>query len=202
MPGTALVVLIVYLGLAFGLRTWLQWLRSGSTGFRGISGRTGSAEWSGGVLFVAAVMGIVLAPVAALFGWAAPLPILDAAAAHRAWLVLAGVGVAATLWSQLAMGESWRIGVDPRERTRLVTNGPFRWVRNPIFTGMAVVFVGVVLLTPTLPAVVALLALLVALQLQVRRVEEPYLLRTHGAGYRAYAARAGRFVPGIGRLAD
>ena len=40
------------------------------------------------------------------------------------------------------------------------------------------------------------------LELQVRSVEEPYLLRTHGDAYRAYASRVGRFVPGIGRLAS
>ncbi|MFL5908785.1 MAG: methyltransferase family protein, partial [Solirubrobacterales bacterium] len=37
------------------------------------------------------------------------------------------------------------------------------------------------------------------LQLQVRFVEEPYLIRTHGDDYRAYASEVGRFVPGIGR---
>jgi protein-S-isoprenylcysteine O-methyltransferase Ste14 len=37
---------------------------------------------------------------------------------------------------------------------------------------------------------------------QVRGAEEPYLLRVHGDAYRCYAARAGRFVPGIGRLTD
>ena len=37
-------------------------------------------------------------------------------------------------------------------------------------------------------------------QLQVRVVEEPYLLATHGKTYAAYAARVGRFVPGAGRL--
>ncbi|WP_263493634.1 hypothetical protein [Streptomyces sp. PSKA30] len=31
-------------------------------------------------------------------------------------------------------------------------------------------------------------------------VEEPYLQAAHGAAYLAYAARAGRFVPGVGRL--
>ena len=39
-----------------------------------------------------------------------------------------------------------------------------------------------------------------AVQLQVRVVEEPYLLATHGKTYAAYAARVGRFVPGAGRL--
>jgi protein-S-isoprenylcysteine O-methyltransferase Ste14 len=44
-------------------------------------------------------------------------------------------------------------------------------------------------------------ALFAALELQTRAVEEPYLLRTHGEAYAAYAARVGRFVPGLGRLA-
>lgn len=38
------------------------------------------------------------------------------------------------------------------------------------------------------------------LALQVRLVEEPYLLRTHGEVYRDWAARTGRFLPGVGRL--
>ena len=36
--------------------------------------------------------------------------------------------------------------------------------------------------------------------MQVRAVEEPHLLATHGRAYADYAARVGRFVPGIGRL--
>jgi protein-S-isoprenylcysteine O-methyltransferase Ste14 len=42
--------------------------------------------------------------------------------------------------------------------------------------------------------------LIAAFELHVRRVEEPYLRRTHGDEYAAYAAQVGRFVPGIGRM--
>jgi protein-S-isoprenylcysteine O-methyltransferase Ste14 len=35
-----------------------------------------------------------------------------------------------------SMGASWRIGVDPSERTDLVTGGAFALVRNPIFSAM------------------------------------------------------------------
>ena len=49
-------------------------------------------------------------------------------------------------------------------------------------------------------AIASFAALLVALEIQVRAVEEPYLLRTHGDAYRRYAAATGRFVPGIGRI--
>ncbi|MEO3765120.1 hypothetical protein [Streptomyces sp. B5E4] len=45
----------------------------------------------------------------------------------------------------------------------------------------------------------ALIALVVAIQLPVRVVEEPYLTAVHGDAYAAHTARAGRFLPGIGR---
>jgi protein-S-isoprenylcysteine O-methyltransferase Ste14 len=44
----------------------------------------------------------------------------------------------------------------------------------------------------------AFAALLVGLELQVRYVEEPYLLGIHGDAYVRYTAHAGRFVPGVG----
>ena len=59
----ALGLYLVGLGLAFGVRTWAHWRRTGSTGFRGISGRPGSLPWWGGVLFPAAVVTGLAAPV-------------------------------------------------------------------------------------------------------------------------------------------
>lgn len=41
---------------------------------------------------------------------------------------------------------------------------------------------------------------MVALALQTRLIEEPHLTRVHGKQYTVYAARVGRFLPGIGRL--
>ncbi|MFE7277216.1 methyltransferase [Streptomyces sp. NPDC057623] len=79
------------------------------------------------------------------------------------------------------------------------SEGPFARVRNPIFTAMAVTGLGITLMVPNVLAVAALAALIIAVELQVRVVEEPYLRAVHGAAYTAYAATAGRFVPGIGR---
>jgi protein-S-isoprenylcysteine O-methyltransferase Ste14 len=104
------------------------------------------------------------------------------------------------LVAQLAIGDSWRIGVDEPERTDLVTAGPFGVVRNPIVAAMVPTSLGLALLVPNVVALAAFLALVSALELQVRLVEEPYLARAHGERYLAYASRVGRFVPGVGKL--
>ncbi len=80
-----------------------------------------------------------------------------------------------------------------------ITAGPFALVRNPIFSAMVPAFLGLALLVPNIAALAGFAALLVALEVQVRLVEESYLLRTHGARYADYASRIGRFVPGLGK---
>lgn len=186
---------IVFAALAFGLRSILHWRQTGRTGFVGLSGRVGSVEWLGGVLFVVAC----IAGPGALFverRWAT----LDVPAVHALGIALYLIGLAGTLWAQLSMGASWRIGVDVAEQTPLVTRGPFRWVRNPIFTAMLLAVTGLALLVPNAVSALAVVVLLLAVELQVRAVEEPYLVRSHGPAYRRWAAHTGRFLPGIGRL--
>jgi protein-S-isoprenylcysteine O-methyltransferase Ste14 len=202
MPRTAMTGYVVFLALAFGLRAILHYRRTGTSGFIGLTGRPGSIEWLAGVLFGVAVVTGGLAPLAQLLDLLQPIAGGDALAFHVAGLLCFGVGLAGTLQAQASMGDSWRIGVDSGERTDLVSRGPFRWVRNPIFTWMSIATVGLVLLTPNALAIASLVTLIVALEVQVRAVEEPYLLRTHGESYRKYASTTGRFVPGIGRLCN
>ena len=200
MAVAALVLDVIYLLLVFVLRSWLQWRRTGSTGFHGVSGRAGSLEWWGGGLFVLAVLATGVAPVLQLAGVLGPVPLLDGTAWQVAGLVLSVCGIVGTFVAQLAMGASWRIGVDQEESTALVTGGMFARVRNPIYTAMMVAWLGLTLLTPNLSALAGLAALVAAVEIQVRAVEEPYLLRHHGAQYRRYAGQVGRFVPGLGRI--
>ena len=112
-------------------------------------------------------------------------------------LVAAGCGV--TLSAQSAMGASWRIGVDPTERTVMVVDRPFGWARNPIFTGMVTAAAGLALLAPTVLTIAAVVLLVAAVEIQVRSVEEPYL-RVAMPDWQSYASRVGRFVPGLGRI--
>lgn len=200
MATLALILYAVYLVLAFGLRMLIQVRRTGSTGFHGLAGPPGSAEWFAGIGFTVALLVGAAAPVLALLDLVEPISALDASPAHVAGVVLAVAGIATTFYAQVAMGASWRIGVDPVERTQLVTTGPFALVRNPIYAAMLPTALGLTLLVPSWVSFAGLAGLVIALELQVRVVEEPYLLRAHGEAYAGYAERVGRFFPGIGRL--
>ena len=198
MPIVALVLFAVFAALGFGWRSWEQRRRTGSTGFRGVSGRPGSVEWFAGVGFVAALAVAVLAPVLQLLGVVSPVSVLDAPWTQITGMVIALIGIFATVYAQLDMGDSWRIGVAPGETTTLVRTGVFGWVRNPIFTAMIAFGFGIALVTPNLVAIAGFLLLVATIELQVRIVEEPYLTATHGDSYRDYLAHVGRFVPGVG----
>jgi protein-S-isoprenylcysteine O-methyltransferase Ste14 len=152
-------------------------------------------EWIGGGLGLVGGAAVAAGSVAAAL---APGPRLWAA---RPWgaigAALLASGVALMGWAQLEMGPSWRVGVDAAERTGLVTAGPYRRIRNPIYTAMSLVAAGAALLTAS-PWVAAGFATVVAFaEWQVRAVEEPYLAREHGEEYARWAAGTGRFTPGV-----
>lgn len=199
MTVAALLLFLLYLLVAVVARTWVQMRTTGDSGWRGISGRLGSPEWWAGTLFVASIVTGLLGPVTALLGLD-PLDVLTSTTVQVTGTVLAVVGVLLTFVTQLAMGTNWRIGVDENERTDLVTTGPFGLVRNPIFTAMAITGLGLALMVPNIVALTGVALLLVALHLQVRVVEEPYLRDVHGGAYARYTASTSRFLPGRATL--
>ena len=183
---TTLVLGTTFVLLAFGWRSLQQYRRTGSTGFVALRERGAAAKVTG----LAMVLGVVLLATGA------------AVADRTAWNALGAAGVVAmlgglvfTLAAQRAMGGSWRVGVDPNERTELVITGLFGRVRNPIFTAMLLFAGGAVLAVPTAITALGLAALGAGIAGQVLLVEEPHLRRQHGAAYEAYVGRTGRFVP-------
>lgn len=185
--------------LAFVVRGALQWRRTGDHGFRIGTERVGSVAWWAHAAFTAALLLSLVAPIAAATDLVEPVAALDSSAGHAVGAVVVVVGIVATFVAQLAMGRSWRVGVDETERTELVVRWPFTVVRNPIFTTMALTAVGFAVLVPSVVSLAALVLLAAALEYQVRAIEEPYLRSVHGPAYERYLAQVGRFVPGLGR---
>jgi protein-S-isoprenylcysteine O-methyltransferase Ste14 len=180
MAAAALALYGVSLILTFGVRIAVQLRRTGSTGVHGLDRSAGPLGQFAGVLFVASLVMGALAPTLALLGVLEPISALDGTVGNALGLVLGVGGVVLTFGAQLAMGDAWRIGVNPEERTELVTDGPFGLVRNPIYSAMIPTVFGLVLMVPNVLAIAAIACLVIALELQVRLVEEPYLLPMGG----------------------
>jgi protein-S-isoprenylcysteine O-methyltransferase Ste14 len=202
MPGLALALCLFWFVSLFVVRSLLQLRRTGSTGIKGFHGRIGSPPWIAGVTISLGLLLTPLGPLAAQFQWPGGTLFFTNPILHALGAICTLVGIFGALAAQLTMGASWRIGVDERETTELVTSGLFARVRNPIFSFMGLSLCGLVLLVPNPLALLTALLTLLGIEIQVRAVEEPYLRATHGQHYERYAAQVGRFVPGLGRWCD
>jgi protein-S-isoprenylcysteine O-methyltransferase Ste14 len=120
-----------------------------------------------------------------------------------AWAAVA-VSVAAlagTLVCWKRMGKSWRMGINPDEKTQLIVTGPYGYVRHPIYALSSVLMVTTMVVVPS-PLMLAAGAIhLTLLQWEARR-EEKYLAVHHGQCYVDYCRQVGRFVPGSLRPYD
>ena len=196
----ALVLWGLYGVLAVVLPIALQVRRTGTTGLKGVSGKPGSHRMARRCRARGRDRPRCHGGGARRVGRCRTRRRTRSAGVHASGVVLYAVGLATIVFSQQWMGRSWRIGVDERERTRLVTGGPFTLVRNPIFTGMILTSAGLALMVPSVLSFAAVALLIASLEVQTRLVEEPYLTRVHGDEYTGWASRAGRFLPGVGRL--
>jgi protein-S-isoprenylcysteine O-methyltransferase Ste14 len=104
-----------------------------------------------------------------------------------AWLALDG---AAMVWFRRA-GTSM-IPFNPT--TALVTSGPYRFTRNPMYVGMALLYAGLALALGVVWALIALPAVILVVDRLVIAREEPYLERKFGSEYTGYKARVRRWV--------
>jgi protein-S-isoprenylcysteine O-methyltransferase Ste14 len=77
---------------------------------------------------------------------------------------------------------------------RLVTDGPFRYTRNPGYLGLTMLYAGIAVLRNALWAILLLPLVLYVIQRQVIGREERYLERTFGDEYLAYKAQVRRWL--------
>lgn len=131
---------------------------------------------------------VVLAEVLSIF---LARPTLPAAAAAGAVLGAMGDGIfALAVWT---MRDSWRAGLAEQDRTELVTDGIYRFSRNPAFLGFDCVYAGILLMFFNIPLLVCTVFAMVMLHLQILQ-EEQYLSGVFGEDYMRYRRSARRYL--------
>ena len=127
--------------------------------------------------------------------WAAlPLP------EWARWLGLAMAWGALPLlwWVHQSLGSNFSGLIHLREEHTLVTYGPYRWVRHPMYTVFYIYMIGLLLLTANwLIGGLFLLGVTLAVIPRLPR-EEALMIEKFGDNYRDYMKRTGRFLPRLG----
>jgi protein-S-isoprenylcysteine O-methyltransferase Ste14 len=113
-----------------------------------------------------------------------------------AGLFIGLIGLGICLYAQIKMGASWRVGIDEKNRTDLVTTGLYRLIRNPTYLGLFLLNLGVWLIWPTWTVFLLNILFIVFLEVQVR-CEEDFLTSTHGEKYLVYKKNTKRYIPFI-----
>jgi protein-S-isoprenylcysteine O-methyltransferase Ste14 len=141
------------------------------------------------VLYVGAIV------VALVLRWPWPLPILRSTTALF-WFGLALVvfAVAIAMWGRRTMLVAGTTVNPLRPSTAIVTDGPFRFTRNPLYFAMTVLYLGLTLMFNTWWGVVWLVPLLVVMHYGVILREERYLEQKFGETYRHYRSTVRRYI--------
>lgn len=103
------------------------------------------------------------------------------------------------IWIHRSLGNNLSLKISIKEEQELVTGGPYRWVRHPMYSAFYLLHLAVFFLTANwFIGVTWLVGLTVIILLRVKR-EEAMLLAKFGNKYSAYMERTGRFVPIVRR---
>ncbi len=121
-------------------------------------------------------------------------PVFDNGLIALPCALLAGICFVATLVCWQKMGSSWRMGIDPGEKTALIFGGPFAYVRHPIYALSMLMMLASVATLPS-PAMFAIGAIHISLLAWEARREERYLVGLHGEIYAHYLQNTGGLFP-------
>jgi protein-S-isoprenylcysteine O-methyltransferase Ste14 len=162
---------------------WIYWLVSASTSKESVRG-----GWRTRLTGVSAVGVFVIAGVLRGGSLAVHSVILAAIGA-----VLFVGGIALAVWARLHLGRNWGMPTSQRAEPELVTSGPYRFVRHPIYTGLLTAMLGTALVDNLLGLIVV--AVLIAYFYYCGIVEERNLTATFPAAYPEYKSRTKMLIP-------
>jgi protein-S-isoprenylcysteine O-methyltransferase Ste14 len=164
---------------------WIYWLVAA------IGVKAGRARWT---QFAGLRIGIILVLLLLLRSRVRK----DHTATHNPWLEGIGLavfvaGLALAIWARVYLGRNWGMPMSQKADPELVTTGPYRSIRHPIYTGIILAMIG----TTTAVSLYWLVAviLLGAYFVYSATVEERLMTRTFPDSYPAYKQSAKMLIP-------
>jgi protein-S-isoprenylcysteine O-methyltransferase Ste14 len=129
-----------------------------------------------------------------------PIPLLDERFAPLAiWPAALGAaltfaGLVFSIWARFVIAGNWSDFVQVKQDHELIVDGPYRWVRHPIYTGLLLMFAGTALAVGEWRGVLAVVVAAAAFWRKLK-LEEAVMRHQFGDAYAEYAARVPALVP-------
>ncbi len=111
-------------------------------------------------------------------------------------LALAVAGAVLSIVSRRLLGRNWSATVQLKQEHELITNGPYRFVRHPIYTGLLLLFLGNAVMVGDWRGLLAVALVSVSFWRKLR-LEEVWLTAHFGEPYRRYQARTKALIPAV-----
>jgi len=109
-------------------------------------------------------------------------------------LVLSLAGIGLLVWTHEHLGRQWSADLVIQSSHVLITSGPYRWIRHPMYSALFAFFIGTALSSGNY--LIEALSLVIILNIFFRLPnEEKMMLEKFGDEYRAYAEKTGQFFP-------
>jgi protein-S-isoprenylcysteine O-methyltransferase Ste14 len=148
-------------------------------------------RWSFPLVYAATVLSVITGVAFRTWNWGISL-----GAFQYVGLVVIILGLVIRNWAIVKLGQFFSRTVTIEMGHRLVTDGPYRWLRHPAYTGMLLMYAGINLALGTwLGALVGLGLVLIATLYRIG-VEENALIEAFGKEYPEYMRRTWRLIPG------
>jgi protein-S-isoprenylcysteine O-methyltransferase Ste14 len=182
--------LIPAMWLAWALYWWLS-----ARGVKADRRREGTGSRLGHIVPLL-VAGALLVPNLL---WLGPLEVRLLPRSLAVYLVavaLTAAGLLFSVWARLHIGRNWSGTVTIKQDHELVDDGPYRFVRHPIYTGLLVAFIGSALASDNGRGVLAVVIAFAALWRKLK-LEERWMIETFGEAYVRYRERVPALVPRI-----
>lgn len=110
-------------------------------------------------------------------------------------VLICAVGVAFAIWARIHLGNNWGMPMAQKESPELVTSGPYRWVRHPIYTGIGLGILGSAI-TGGLPWLFWLIYTSIAFYFSAKK-EEKMMMEKFPEAYASYRTHTKMLIPFI-----
>jgi protein-S-isoprenylcysteine O-methyltransferase Ste14 len=109
-------------------------------------------------------------------------------------LALSVLGLIIACWARYLLGNNWSVSVQKKDDHELISNGVYKLVRHPIYTGLLLMFLGNAVIVGSWRGLIAVLIVFISFWFKLKK-EEKWLIEIFGNQYLEYMTKSKALIP-------